>query len=63
MFEAEIYFKSGRQSRVEAGSIEMLKTKCRPHLDNEDVYAILCYKKKSIGFFKFPTIEGEDINV
>jgi hypothetical protein len=57
MLEARISYINGKTHTVEANTIEMLKSKCEPFIDNPDVYEIWVVELKSIGHLKSELIE------
>jgi hypothetical protein len=52
MHEARISFVNGRTHTIEANTMEMLKTKCMPFIEDDDVYVIWVCEVQSVGFFK-----------
>lgn len=52
MFEARISYKDGSERTVEAGSIEMLKSKCVHYINSTEVYCIRVVKVEDIGYLK-----------
>ena len=53
-YRAEIYIDSVVKNRFIANSIEMLKFKARPYIDDKRVTQIVVSEVKDIGFFKVP---------
>jgi hypothetical protein len=52
MYEARITYVSGRKHTVEASTLEMLKTKCEPFINDNEILLIWVCKIESVGFYK-----------
>lgn len=52
MLEARITYVNGKTHIIEANTIEMLKTKCKPFIEDKDVFNIWVYEIKHLGWFK-----------
>jgi len=52
MLEARISYKNGRNHIVDANTIEMLKIKCQPFIEDVNVYDICIIKLEYIGRLK-----------
>ena len=52
MLEARISYVNGRTHIVEASNLETLKSKCKPFIENPEVYDIWVVKLESIGYLK-----------
>ena len=52
MLEARISYINGRTHIVEANNVEMLKSKCKPFIKDENVYKIWVVKLKGLGWLK-----------
>lgn len=53
-YRADVYIDSVRRTSFIAGSVEVLKVKAQPHIENEKVTQIVVSKVEDIGFFKLP---------
>ena len=52
MLEARISYLNGKTHTVEANTIEMLKIKCQPFIENVEVYDIWVVKLEGVGWLK-----------
>jgi len=52
MLEARISYVNGKTHIVEANTIEMLKSKCKHFIEDENVYDIWVVKLEGIGWLK-----------
>ena len=53
-YRADVYIDSVRRTSFIAGSVEVLKVKAQPHIENEKVTQIVVSKVEDIGFLKLP---------
>lgn len=53
-YRADVYRDSVIRNSFIAGSIEVLKVKAQPFIENEKVTQIVVSKVENIGFFKLP---------
>lgn len=53
-YRADVYIDSILRRSFIAGSVEVLKVKAQPHIENEKVTQIVVSKVEEIGFFKIP---------
>lgn len=54
MLEAKISYSNGRTHTIEANTIESLKSKCQPFIDDPNVCSIYMVKLINIGWLKSP---------
>ncbi|HEY5563918.1 MAG TPA: hypothetical protein VIK72_19555 [Clostridiaceae bacterium] len=52
MLEARISYINGRTHIVEANNVEMLKSKCKPFIEDKNVYDIWVVKLEGVGWLK-----------
>ena len=53
-YRADVYRDSVLRNSFIANSVEVLKVKAQPHIENEKVTQIVVSKVQEIGFFKIP---------
>ena len=53
-YRADVYIDSVLRTSFIAGSVEVLKVKAQPHIENEKVTQIVVSKVEDIGFLKLP---------
>lgn len=53
-YRADVYIDAVRKNSFIANSIEVLKVKAQPYIENEKVTQIVVSEVKDIGFFKVP---------
>lgn len=53
-YRADVYIDSNLRNSFIAGSVEVLKVKAQPYIENEKVTHIEVSKVEDIGFFKIP---------
>ena len=53
-YRADVYIDSVLRNSFIAGSVEVLKMKAQPHIENEKVTQIIVSEVNEIGFFKIP---------
>ena len=54
-YRADVYIDSVLRRNFIAGSVEVLKVKAQPYIENEKVTQIVVSEVKDIGFFKVPS--------
>lgn len=54
-YRADVYIDAVRKNSFIANSIEVLKVKAQPYIENEKVTQIVVSEVKDIGFFKVPS--------
>ena len=54
-YRADVYIDAVRKNSFIANSIEVLKVKAQPFIENEKVTQIVVSEVKDIGFFKVPS--------
>lgn len=54
-YRADVYIDSVLRRNFIAGSVEALKVKAQPYIENEKVTQIVVSEVKDIGFFKVPS--------
>ena len=57
MLEARISYLNGKYHIVEANNIEILKSKCKPFIENPNVYEIYVIKVENLGHLKSEFIQ------
>lgn len=58
-YEAVLYNDSVVRNRIMANSIDVLKSKCEPWIEKENITMIEVVEVKNIGFFKVPEVFEE----
>ncbi len=53
-YRADVYIDSVLRTSFIAGSVEVLKVKAQPHIENAKVTQIVVSKVEDIGFLKLP---------
>lgn len=53
-YRADVYIDAVRKNSFIANSIEVLKVKAQPYIENEKVTQIVVSEVNEIGFFKLP---------
>lgn len=53
-YRADVYIDAVRKNSFIANSIEVLKVKAQPYIENEKVTQIVVSEVKDIGYFKVP---------
>lgn len=61
MLEARITYNNGRTHIVEANTLDMLKSKCKPFIENNDVLEIWVYQVDGLGALKSEFMDDEDL--
>lgn len=59
-YQAQIYAGAILKNTIFAGSLEVLKDKCRVSIENENITSIEVLKSETLGYFKLPK-EFEEI--
>lgn len=54
-YRADVYIDAVRKNSFIANSIEVLKVKAQPYIENEKVTQIVVSEVRDIGFFKVPS--------
>ena len=54
-YRAEVYMDSTVRNRFIANSIEVLKVKAKPYIEDERVTQIVVSRVEDVGFFKVPS--------
>lgn len=57
MYKAFVMYKSGKSMWFQANTIEMIKSKAEPYIDNNNVASIKIEETKGLGYLKHPLLE------
>lgn len=60
-YQAVIYRDAVRRNTIIANSLEVLKSKCEPWINDEKITSIEVMKFEDIGYFKLPKYFEEDL--
>ena len=60
-YQAVIYRDAVRRNTFIANSLEVLKSKCEPWINDEKITSIEVMKCEDIGYFKLPKYFEEDL--